>query len=302
MIATPQQLKERWGTSKGEIVRKQIIDHIRELNWERFLKGFPFSEEIPNSRDLRFIDLKGCKLGNANLWGTSLIGAKMNNSILHHACLSQADLSRADLTKSNIYGISVWNIITDRNTIIKDLIISEDPLFTVDDIEIAQFIWLITNNKKISNLITTMKTKSVLILGSFDAQSKLVLNKIKEILPNYDFVPIIFNFNPPIEHRLIESIKTLAQLSKFVIVDLSVKSGQNFEASIVPDTTVSFVTIAFEGAKVSEMLKSLDVYYWWRKEYFPYPKKGWENELQCIIEKKIIPWTNEINDKLLEKK
>jgi len=36
MKATPKQLKERWLTSEGKEVRQQIIDHIREDNWERF--------------------------------------------------------------------------------------------------------------------------------------------------------------------------------------------------------------------------------------------------------------------------
>ncbi len=55
-MATPQQLRARWLTPKGKKVRQEIIDHIREDNWKRFLRGFPFVDEIEYRRDLRFIN------------------------------------------------------------------------------------------------------------------------------------------------------------------------------------------------------------------------------------------------------
>jgi len=384
-MATEKQLKERWLTPKGKKVRQQIIEHIREINWWRFLEGFPFVDEVENLKDLRFIDLKninlnkanlastnlkGANLENANLgeadlrkanlskvnlekanllkailrqsnlwkadlskadsrkadfskayleeanlceanlkkadfwranlYGADLSGAKLNNAELENCCLNKAIMSKTDLTGVKIYGISAWDVKID-NTIMEDLIIREKPLITIGDLEIAQFIYLILNNKKISNLITTMRTKAVLILGSFDNQSKLVLNKIKEVLPKYNLIPIVFDFNPPLEQRDIETVKTLALLSKFVIVDLSKRSGQYFEVSnLVSDVSVPYVPIAVKGTKPSGMLKSLNIYDWWRKEYFYYPRKGWRNKLPELIENEIIPWADKINNKLLK--
>ncbi len=56
--ATDKQLKDRWLTPKGGKIRKQIIDHIGKKNWERFLKGFDYVDEIKYMKDLRFIDFK----------------------------------------------------------------------------------------------------------------------------------------------------------------------------------------------------------------------------------------------------
>lgn len=319
--------KKRWLTPKGQEVRQQIIEHIREDNWEKFLKGFPFVEEVKNGRDLRFIDLNGANLKEADLWSanlsescfkeanlnganlmgaylysanlrgaklngatlleTDLVGAdlreaelnrtnfmradlggidlrrtKMNRALLRNCIINQANLSGADLTGTYIYGISAWDIKTDENTIMKNLVISENPLITVDDIEIAQFIHLILNNKKISNIITSMRTKCVLILGSFDDDSMPILNKLTEILPEYNLVPIIFYFKAPKEHSLMETVRTMALLSKFVIVDLSKRSGQLYEiANLVNNIKVPYVTIAVEGTKVSGILEDLHDYY-----------------------------------------
>ena len=38
---------------------------------------------------------------------------------------------------------------------------------TTDDIEVAQFLYLLINNKKIRNVIDTITSKVVLILGRF---------------------------------------------------------------------------------------------------------------------------------------
>ncbi|MBA7509704.1 hypothetical protein ES705_01668 [subsurface metagenome] len=61
-----------------------------------------------------------------------------------------------------------------------------------------------------------------------------------------------------------------------------------------------FATIAFKGTKISKILEDLNDYYWWRKDYFSYPKKGWENRLSELIENEIIPWADDINNKLLK--
>ena len=77
---TEKQLKERWLTPEGKKVKEQIVEHIKESKWERFLEGFPFAEEAENKKDLRFIDLNGTDLTGANLrvadlWKADLRGA-----------------------------------------------------------------------------------------------------------------------------------------------------------------------------------------------------------------------------------
>ena len=51
-----------------------------------------------------------------------------------------------------------------------------EPTVTVDEIEVAQFIYFILNNQKIRNVIDTITSKVVLILGRFtDARKEMLL-------------------------------------------------------------------------------------------------------------------------------
>jgi len=74
---TEKQLKERWLTPEGKKVKEQVVEHIKESKWERFLAGFPFAEEAENKKDLRFIDLNGADLTGANLSEADLRGANL---------------------------------------------------------------------------------------------------------------------------------------------------------------------------------------------------------------------------------
>jgi hypothetical protein len=51
-----------------------------------------------------------------------------------------------------------------------------EPEITVDNIEVAQFIYLMLYNQKVRDVIDTITSKAVLILGRFAAQRKKVLD------------------------------------------------------------------------------------------------------------------------------
>lgn len=112
LYATEKQLKERWLTPEGKKVKKQVIDHITEDNWERLLIRFTYVKELENGRDLRFINLSktniiGASLKKANLWGanlseTRLTGADLTGANLWRANLSKSMLSEAKLSKVNL--------------------------------------------------------------------------------------------------------------------------------------------------------------------------------------------------------
>jgi hypothetical protein len=78
-------------------------------------------------------------------------------------------LGNAILTESRVYGASVWNIKVDEHTKQRNLIITDyaKPVITVDDIEVAQFIYLLLNNQQIRKVIDTIASKAVLIVGRF---------------------------------------------------------------------------------------------------------------------------------------
>ena len=85
----------------------------------------------------------------------------------------------ADLTGCRIYGASAWDLILD-GAKQQDLIITpeDEPAITVDNIEVAQFVYLLLHNQKIRDVIDTT-SKAVLILGRFTDDRKTVLDALK---------------------------------------------------------------------------------------------------------------------------
>lgn len=266
--------------------------------------------------DLSKSIIKKSDLMGSTLWGCDLSSSIIINSNLFACNLTNSILLDTKIINCDIYGISAWNLKINENTMMKDLIIREDqykkPLITVDDIEIAQFINLILNNDKIFNVITLMRTKGVLILGSFydDKERKItpkkVLDKIKEILPKYNLIPIVFDFSNPEKQDLVSTVRTLALLSSFIIVDLSMPAGQLFElGALVQTTPIPFIPIASTGTKhITSMIqeKGLGNYHWFRKNYIRYSLKEYNKQIPELISKKIIPWAKEKNFELEEQR
>jgi hypothetical protein len=151
--------------------------------------------------------------------------------------LLDADLSNADLTGSLVFGTSAWKLKLDR-TKQRDLVITEfgEDEVTVDNIEVAQFIYLLLNNQKIRNVIDTITSKVVLILGRFTTERKAVLDALRDELRKRDYVPILFDFDKPTSQNMDETITLLARMARFVIADISdAKSVLQELRAIVPD-------------------------------------------------------------------
>jgi hypothetical protein len=76
--------------------------------------------------------------------------------------------------------VSAWRVKLDRAKQ-QNLIITpeNEPEITVDNIEVAQFIYLMLNNEKVRDVIDTITSKTVLILGRFTAERKAVLDALR---------------------------------------------------------------------------------------------------------------------------
>lgn len=147
----------------------------------------------------------------------------------------RTNLSKADLTNARVHGISAWALNL-KGTIQKNLIItlSDEPTITLDNLEMAQFIYLLLNNEKIRGVIDTITTKVVLILGRFTDKRKHILEAIKEELRHHARIPILFTFDKPASRDITETVTTLARMSRYVIADISDPKSipQEFEAII----------------------------------------------------------------------
>ena len=213
-------------------------------------------------------------LSGANLSGADLDQANLNDSDLTKANLTKANLSRvslvdtkledADLSNSRVYGISAWDLVLE-NTTQTGLIITKkgDPTITVNDIEVAQFIYFMLNNKKIRRVINALTSKAVLILGRFTKKRKEILNALRDKLSGMDYLPIIFDFAKPTDRDFTETVLTLACLSKFVIIDLTDPSSSPHESkTTIPDLEIPFLPIIQEGKREYAMFKNFKKYPW----------------------------------------
>src|SRR5262249_59385709 len=133
----------------------------------------------------------------------------------------EAELSGADLTGCHIYGVSAWGLKLDEGTKQHHLVISSEPEITVDNIEVAQFIYLLLHNEKIRYVIDTIGRKAVLILGRFTADRKAVLDALRQELRKRDYLPILFDFEVPTTRDITETVSLLARMARFIIADLT---------------------------------------------------------------------------------
>jgi hypothetical protein len=172
--------------------------------------------------DLSGVILVKADLCRAILVRANLCGANLTEAVLNGAVLVETNLERAILTGCKIYGISAWELkLGDAKQ--NDLVITKPDrtAITVDNIEVAQFIYLLLHNEKIRHVIDTITSKVVLILGRFTNTRKPVLDAIREELRRSDYLPVLFDFEKPANRDIAETVSTLAHMARFIIADIT---------------------------------------------------------------------------------
>jgi len=147
------------------------------------------------------------------------------------------DLTGADLTGCSVHGVSAWGLKLD-DAKQQNLVITrpDEPTITVDNIEVAQFIYLLLHNKKIRDVIDTITSKAVLILGRFTNERKAVLDALREELRKRNYLPILFDFEVPATRDITETVSLLARMARFIVADITDARSIPQELSvIVPD-------------------------------------------------------------------
>lgn len=223
------------------------------------------SEAKINRAELTEANLCKANLSGAHFYGASLrranlSGAKLRAANLRQASLAEADLADADLTGCNVYGVSAWGLTLSKGTKQQNLIITprDEPQLTVDNIEVAQFIYLMLHNEKIRDAIDTIGKKGVLLLGRFTEGRIAVLERLRDELRTRGYMPIVFNFDKPETKDFTETVRLLAGLSRFVIVDITNPRAAPLELqATVPEYMIPFVPILERGEEPFSMFKDL---------------------------------------------
>ena len=229
------------------------------------LRGVKLGAANLNSADLRYTDLRGAFLCGANLNFSDLSGANLDGADLQSAFMMGTNLTNATLTNCWVYGTSVWDVML-RGTRQSGLIITRrgEPVISVDNLEVAQFIYILLYNEKIRHVINTITSKVVLILGRFTQKRKAVLDAIREELRKHDYLPVLFDFEKPRSRDYTETVSALAHLSRFIIADItSPKSIPQELQAIVPTLThVPIQPLLQRSSKEYGMFRDFKAYSW----------------------------------------
>jgi Pentapeptide repeats (8 copies) len=240
--------------------------------------------------------LDGANLYEANLTLANLKGASLVGANLTWALLVETNLIDATLTDCSIYSVSAWAVKLNERTKQQGLIITPayEPEVTVDDLEVAQFVYLLLHNEKIRRVIDTVTSKVVLILGRFTPERKAVLDAIREELRNRHYVPILFDFDVPAGRDITETVSLLARMARFIIADLTEASSIQKELeAIVPHLAVPVQPLLGEEERPYSMFKD----YWKYDWVLPVLRyDGLKSLLATLAERVIAPAEKKMND------
>lgn len=248
---------------------------------EAYLIRANFSHADLTGVNLTAAELKEANFSEANLTKANLSEARPHGARFSEANLTDANLTGADLTQatlvrtifdgaslsnSYVYGVSAWDLDLSKVADQSDLVITPfaDAAVTVDNLEVAQFIYVMLNNKKIRDVIDTVTGKGVLILGRFTGERKKVLDGIKERLQELNFVPMVFDWDKPTSRDLTETVQLLANMSRFVVADVTdAKSIPQELQSIVPNLpSVPIRPIILSSQREYAMFEHFKPYPW----------------------------------------
>jgi hypothetical protein len=239
--------------------------------------------------DLSRVNLSGAEACVANFSNADLRDAVLVGAALTAAFFIGTNLENSDLTGCHVYGVSAWGVKLEgakqQNLICTD---ASEPKVTVDNIEVAQFIYLMLNNQKVRDMIDTITSKVVLILGRFTDERKAVLDALRDELRKRNYLPVLFDFGVPATRDITETVSLLARMARFIIADLTDPSSipKELEA-IVPGLAVP-VQPLLKGASSQSYAMFKD--YWKYDWVLPvYRYEGLEPLIATLVENVIAP-------------
>lgn len=161
---------------------------------------------------LREADFTDAGLQSASFMDADLRGARLVRADLNLATLLRADLRGATIMECQVHGASTWRVTIDDSTVQSDLSINDpaDPPLRVDDLEVAQFIYLLLNHRKLRNTIRAVTEKGVLLLGRFADGGLETLRVVAQELRGMGYLPFIFDFDCPDGRDLTETVQVMA--------------------------------------------------------------------------------------------
>ncbi|SMF15451.1 Uncharacterized low-complexity proteins [Alteromonadaceae bacterium Bs31] len=202
------------------------------------LSGSTFIDAQIEEGDFSRADFSHCTFKNTRFNKTiftqaSFSGASFVNCNLNRVNLTEARFDVKEICETVVYGISAWDLQLSEESKQSKLIIEKSYEFysdfiargelplMVDDIELAQFVYYLSNHKKMRDTLNILNNRGVLLLGQFRDGGLERLYALREWLQARGYMPMIFDFTRPDSLSTNETIVTMAGLSKFVLADLA---------------------------------------------------------------------------------
>jgi len=296
MNANLQNARMDRATLSSGWLQRATLDHAT-------LARTNFLDALLNEASLVSVEAAEAHFWGANLSKANCTGANFEGSRFERAILVGTQLNDANLLGCWVHGVSAWDIDgIPRNQ--SGLVIQSpitDVKITVDNLEVAQFIYLLLHNENIRDVIDTIGKKGVLILGRFTGGRKSVLDAVRQRLRELDFLPIVFDFEKPTQRDFTETIQTLAGLSRFIIADITNPRSSPLELqATVPDYMIPFAPIIQEDEEPFAMFRDLQQKYrGWVLDLLKYDSTA---RLVRVLENAVVVPALERSNELLRRK
>jgi uncharacterized protein YjbI with pentapeptide repeats len=195
--------------------------------------GTTFEEGDFSRADFSGATFRDTTFNKTILTGANFDGASFVNCNLNRVNLVGALFHVKEITETVVYGIAAWDLQTSDDMkqsklviertyeLYSDLIQQGKVPMMVDDIELAQFVYYLSNHKKLRDALNILNDRGVLLLGRFKDGGLERLYSMREWFQGKGYMAMIFDFARPDNLSLTETVVTMAGLSKFIVVDLS---------------------------------------------------------------------------------
>lgn len=220
------------------------------------LRGADLTEACLAGADLREADLSGCRLDRADLRGADLT----------RCALVGASIDGARLDGCRVYGTAAWKL-QGMPASSDDLVITPagEPELSTDRLALAQFVYLLLEHGGMRDVIDTLTSKTVLLLGRFTPERKATLDALRTALREAGYVPLLFDFERPASKSVSDTVRLLAQMARFVVVDLSDPASAPFELGLLVSlglNTTPLVPLIRQGQSPFAMFDDVQAQAW----------------------------------------
>jgi hypothetical protein len=217
--------------------RNALFDHVKAgganfevstLRGARFrhagLRRARFHRAYLRETDLSDADLGLAWLRFANFERARCLRTDFSGADLRYASMVETDLRGAVLRDVQVFGISAWRTKTDVDTR-QDLMVgsgagTEIPL-RAHDLQTAQLLNLMLQGDGVRQVLDSVTSKLVLVLGSFSPDEKSVLDALRRELLGRGYLAVTFDFERPSSRDYAETVLSLVGMSRFVIADFT---------------------------------------------------------------------------------